>query len=110
MTYGYLKDMRFMDEPCYVYCLVDPWKRGNPPFYIGISKNPWYRFYEHSHDRCSAAYDTLQILLTMKEPRDRILKIYKECRDRRSATDLEYRLVTSTPGLLNRPYKKGKSY
>ena len=42
--------------------------------------------------------------------RDEILKIYKECRTRQEATDLEYRLVTSTPGLLNRPYKKGKSY
>jgi predicted GIY-YIG superfamily endonuclease len=108
--YGTVRHMGYMDEPCYVYCLVDPWKRGNPPFYIGISNNPWYRFYSHCHDRCSAAYDALQILLMMKEPRDRILKIYKKCPNRRAAIELEHRLVTSTPKLLNRPYVRGRSY
>ena len=42
--------------------------------------------------------------------RDEILKIYKECSDRRTALEIEYNLVKSTPKLLNRPYSRGRAY
>jgi len=95
---------------CFVYQLLDPWIDGCPPFYIGISNNPWYRFYSHCHDRCSAAYPLLSVFLRYGVTRDDILTIYKECATREEAFDLEYRLVTTTPDLLNRPYKRGKAY
>ena len=98
-----------MSEPCFVYGLFDP--RTSEPFYVGISNNPWYRFYTHCHDRCSAAWDLLQFLTqNCGFERDEILAIVKECPDRRSAFDLEYLIVTSTPGLLNRPYKRARAY
>jgi len=94
----------------YVYQLLDPWEDGCPPFYIGISINPWERFYAHCHDRFSAAYPLLQCFLRWDVPKTEILKIYQECATRRQALDLEYELVTTTPGLLNRPYRKGRAY
>lgn len=98
-----------MTATCFVYILVNP--QTGKPFYIGISNNPWYRFYEHRHDRCSAVWDFLNFLTENEGiERDLILKIYRECSSRREAFDLEYQLVTSTPGLLNRPYKRGRSY
>jgi len=99
-----------MDEPCYVYILVDPRNDGKP-FYVGISNNPRYRFYSHCHDRCSAVWDFLNFLTQNCDiERDDILKIYEHCPNRSSAFDLEYRLVTTLPGLFNRPYRRGKSY
>jgi hypothetical protein len=77
---------------------------------VGISNNPWYRFYSHCHDRSSAAYPLLSLFQKHKVPRDEILMIFRECTTRDEAFDLEYRLVIATPGLVNRPYKKGKSY
>jgi len=94
----------------FVYQLVDPWVEGRPPFYIGLSNNPWYRFYSHCHDRFSAAYPLLSVFLKWGVERDEILKIYRECTTRREAFDLEYQLVMSTPDLVNRPYKRGRSY
>lgn len=94
---------------CFVYFLLDPFEDGNP-FYIGISKNPWYRFYEHSHDRSSAAYPLMRLFRQWGVPRNDILKIHKECTTRRDALDLEYRLVMSTPDLVNRPYVRGRAY
>lgn len=93
---------------CFVCALVDPIDESI--FYIGISQNPWYRFYSHHHDRCSAAYNLLNALLGMDYTRDDILLIVKECTTRREAFDIEYRLVTSIEGLCNRPYKRGRSY
>lgn len=94
---------------CYVYVLTNPITRR--PFYVGVSNNPWYRFYSHQHDRCSAVWDFLNFLTeNMGLHRDEILKIYRRCASRREAFDLEYQLVTSTSGLLNRPYKRGRSY
>lgn len=95
---------------CFVYRLVDPWMDGCPPFYIGISNNPWYRFYSHCHDRHSAPYPLLRVFLKYGVTRDDILTIYKECQTRREAFELEYLLVTTTPDLMNRPYKRGRSY
>lgn len=106
--FGTVRDMRYLDEPCYVYILVNP--IDGKPFYIGISNNPWYRFYSHCHDYCSAARTALRSLLAGHYHRDEILKIYKKCPDRRTAYDLEYRLVTSTPNLLNKPYSNGRAY
>lgn len=98
-----------MSEPCFVYVLVDP--RHGKPFYVGISNNPWYRFYSHQHDRTSAAWGFLTFLLENEGiESSRILKIYRKCKTRREAFDLEHNLVTSTPGLLNRPYRRGRSY
>ena len=105
--YRPLRDMKFMDEPCYVYVLIDP--ISEKPFYIGISNNPIYRFECHSKERWSAAYPALRLLLG-DHCREEILWIYKKCETRSEAFEIEYRLVTSTPGLLNRPYKRGKSY
>jgi predicted GIY-YIG superfamily endonuclease len=104
---SYLKDMRFLDDPCYVYVLVNPIDK--KPFYIGISNNPWDRFRAHSKECWSAAWRPLKSLLQVF-CRDEILKIYKKCPTRAEAFELEYRLVTSTPGLLNRPYKRGRGY
>lgn len=96
---------------CFVYRLMDPLGHDVPePFYIGISNNPWYRFYSHSHDKFSAAYPLLSIFLKYGIPRDEILSIYRECATRREAFDLEYELVTTTPNLVNRPYKRGRAY
>lgn len=80
------------------------------PFYIGISNNPWYRFYSHCHDTCSAAYPLLSFFMNYGITRDEILSIYRECRTRREAFDLEYELVNTTPNLVNRPYKLGRAY
>lgn len=109
MSYYRPNDTSFMTKPCFVYFLLDPFDEWNP-FYIGISNNPWYRFYEHSHDASSAAYPLLRFFRTYEVPRDDILKIHKECVTRSEAFDLEYQLVMSTPNLVNRPYKRGKSY
>lgn len=95
---------------CFVYQLLDPWEDGCPPFYIGISNNPWYRFYTHCHDRCSAAYPLLRVFLEHGVTQEDILSIYKECQTRREAFELEYQLVTATPNLLNRPYRRGRAY
>lgn len=94
---------------CFIYALADPWDDYSP-FYIGISNNPWYRFYSHCHDPCSAAYPLLRVFLKWGVPRDEILIIAKECSTRREAFDLEYKLVTSTANLVNRPYKRGRAY
>lgn len=95
---------------CFVYQLIDPWEVDCPPFYIGISNNPWYRFYSHCHDRFSAAYPMLSFFLKHGVDRDEILRIYRECPTRRDAFDLEYHLVKTTPNLVNRPYRKGRAY
>jgi predicted GIY-YIG superfamily endonuclease len=89
-----------LSGPCYVYCLFDPMRR--KPFYIGIASNPWNRFDGHRHDCGSAAWRILNQLLEAGYQRQMILKIYKKCPDRQAALDLEYSLVTSTKGLLNR--------
>jgi predicted GIY-YIG superfamily endonuclease len=104
------RDMSFMEKPCYVYVLINP--DSKQAFYIGISVNPWWRFYAHCKDPCSAAYPALKLMFDGRDlfQRDEVLKIYRVCRTRQEALDLEYRLVTSTPGLLNRPYKRGKAY
>jgi predicted GIY-YIG superfamily endonuclease len=85
---------------CYVYFLIDPAIR--EPFYIGISNNPGYRFYEHCHDRCSAPWEILNYLLRRGVQREQILRIFKECPDRRSAFAIETQLVRSLPNLVNR--------
>lgn len=89
-----------LSGPCYVYVLVDP--RSRKPFYIGISHNPWDRFYNHLHDPCSAAWGRLRDLMEIGYVDEQIFKIYKRCRDRAAAFDLEYTLVNATSGLLNR--------
>lgn len=94
---------------CFVYFLTDPFDDNNP-FYVGISKNPWYRFYEHSHDASSAAYPLMRLFRTWEIPREEILIIGKKCATRSEAFDLEYKLVISTPNLVNRPYKRGRAY
>lgn len=95
--------------PCYVYVLFNPLT--NEPFYIGISQNPWYRFYQHCHDPCSAAWNYLGYLTeNCGCHQDDILHIYKRCPDRQTALYIEHDLVTSTAGLLNKPYKRGRSY
>ena len=91
---------RDLSGACAVYCLVHPKTR--KPFYIGISKHPNWRFYEHSHERWSAAYPTLTELLTQGYHQSQILKIYKVCSSRRLAHNLEYNLIAATPGLTNR--------
>jgi predicted GIY-YIG superfamily endonuclease len=98
--------MRDLSGTCYVYMLCDP--ETEKPFYIGIAKNPWSRFYSHCHEKWSAAWPVLQRLVE-KFGQDDILKIYRECPDRRAAFDLEYKLVSSTPGLLNRPYRRARA-
>jgi len=95
---------------CFVYQLNDPWEEGWPPFYIGISNNPWDRFYSHCHDRFSSAYPLLALFLRQGVTRDDILYIYQECQTRREAFELEHQLVTTTPNLLNRPYRRGRAY
>lgn len=95
--------MRDLSGVCYVYMLVDP--ETAQPFYIGVAKNPWSRFYSHQHEKWSAAWPELQRLL-LKFKQDDILKIHTKCPDRRSAFDLEYELVSFTAGLLNRPYSR----
>lgn len=104
------KDMSFMDDPCYVYVLMGPWNKR--PFYIGISNNPWYRFEAHRQDPCSAVWQVMRLLFDGRElfHRDEILKIYKKCATRAEALEIEYRLVVSTPKLLNRPYVRGRAY
>jgi predicted GIY-YIG superfamily endonuclease len=98
-----------MSTHCYVYGLFDP--RTLRPFYIGISQNPWLRFDQHRYDRASAAWDFLQFLTqNCGFERDEILAIFTICPDRRAALDLEYLFVTSTPDLLNRPYRRERSY
>lgn len=95
--------MRDLSGVCYVYVLFNP--ETESPFYVGVSKNPWARFYSHSHERWSAAWPVLQLLLK-RYGQDEILKIHRECPDRRTAFDLEYEMVTTTSGLLNRPYSR----
>lgn len=95
---------------CFVYRLIDVWGEDKPPFYIGISNNPWYRFYSHCHDRSSAAYPLLSVFQKYNVPRDEVLSIVRECPMRREAFDLEYHLVSSTPNLVNRPYVRGRAY
>lgn len=95
--------MRDLSGACYIYMLVDP--ETDLPFYVGIAKNPWSRFYSHQHEKCSAAWPELQRLLRVFKQAD-ILKIHTECPDRRAAFDLEYDLVRSTAGLVNRPYSR----
>lgn len=96
-----------MKEPVYVYCLIDPINR--QPFYIGISRYHWYRFEQHRTDRASPAYGYVNALLNRGIEPQQIYKIYKKCPDRITARELEYRLITSAPRLLNRdrnqPYR-----
>lgn len=99
-----------MSDPCYVYALVDP-RRDNRPFYIGISKDPFNRFYAHLHDPCSAVWDFLHFLTeNCSLDREDILCLLHKSPDRRAALDLEYELVMTLPDLMNRPYRRGKSY
>lgn len=92
--------------PCYVYFLVDP--RSCDPFYVGMSDNPWYRFYSHCHDCCSAAYYKLMELTECGYDEKHILVIHKECQDRKEAFDVEHRLIVTMAGLLNRDKRKRK--
>jgi hypothetical protein len=92
-----------LSGPCYVYVIVNPHTRN--PVYVGISKYPWERFNQHRLDRCSAAWQCVNEWLKTFPP-GHIFKIYKRCDDRRAAHDLEYKLVCSTPGLLNRDKRK----
>ena len=95
---------RDFSGPCYVYCLFDPPKRR--PFYVGISKYPFYRFEQHRRDQCSAAWPTLNRLLNEGYEAGRIYKIYKKCSDRNAALELEYKLITTTPGLVNKERRR----
>jgi hypothetical protein len=93
-----------MSTPCYVYVLINPGSK--KPIYIGISQNPWERFYQHLHDPCSSVWRALRIMFDGRGRglfhRDEVLKIYKCCPDRQSALDLEYKLINSTPNILNK--------
>ncbi len=100
MTWGYTQDL---SGPCGVYVIVNP--RTRNPFYVGISKWPWVRFDQHRTDVASAAWEELNFWLRYYPP-SHIFKIYKWCRDRRAALDLEYRLIHSVPGLLNRDTRR----
>jgi hypothetical protein len=94
---------------CFIYFLVDP--RDQKPFYIGISMSPWGRFDNHRHDPSSAAHRRLMdIIQTTGAKRGDILKIHKECRNRDEALDLEYRLINSTPGLVNKCRTRSKMF
>ncbi len=96
-------------EGCYLYLLIDP--RKGMPFYIGISQNPWQRFKAHQHDRTSAAWDFLGFLTqNCGYSRDEILWVGKCYSDRATAAEVEYQAVIAIDGLLNRPYKRGRSY
>ena len=94
----------------FVYVLVNPLRRGRPPFYVGVSIYPKGRFYDHCRDQNSPAYHLLCAFLKDGLQRDQILKIYRKCSSRREALDLEYKLVISTPNLVNRPYVRGRGY
>jgi len=96
-----------LSGPCYVYRLLYPLDQ--KPFYVGISKNPWSRFDNHMHDPCSAAYPILR-QISVGANRDQILEIYKECVDRNTALDLEFHLITTTPGLVNRCRKRSQMF
>lgn len=91
-----------MKRPCYVYVLMNP--DNKRPFYIGISENPWDRFEAHRRDPCSSAWPAMRLLFDGRDlfQRDEVLKVYKRCRDRQSAIDVEFNLINSTPGLLNK--------
>ena len=112
MTYSPYRqhNVDYLNEPTYVYVLMNPDTKD--AFYIGISVSPWGRFEQHYRDPCSAAYRIMRMLFDGRNlfHRDEILKIYKRCATRQEALDLEYRLVTTTPNLLNRPYRRGRSY
>jgi predicted GIY-YIG superfamily endonuclease len=88
-----------LSGPCGVYCIVNP--RTRNPFYVGISKYPWSRFDQHRVDVTSAAWEEMNLWLRHYPP-THVFKIYKWCPDRQAALDLEYRLIHSVPGLLNR--------
>lgn len=85
---------------CFVYVLVDP--RNRRPFYVGISKNPRARFWQHCTDTGSGGWPLARELRNLGYGADRVLKVVKRCRDRRAAMEIEHRLITSTPNLLNR--------
>jgi hypothetical protein len=91
-----------MGANCYVYLLVDP--ADNCVFYVGISINPWNRFYAHCHDRTSAVWDFLGFLTqNCARGRDEILHIYEHCTSRQMALDVERYLIATIPGLMNKP-------
>src|SRR5580765_6105397 len=92
-----------LSGPCAVYVMVVPTSR--KPFYVGISKYPWARFDQHRHDPGSAARGCLNAWLKIF-PAGHIFKIYKWCRSRNEALALEHRLISTTPGLLNRDRRR----
>ena len=89
---------------CWVYSLWFPPKK--KPFYFGISRNPWVRFDNHRSDPACGGYPYVARLLKLGYQRDQILKIYKRCKDRNEAAELEFRLIETTGGVIN--LTKGK--
>lgn len=107
-TYGPAYRPHDLTGECAVYCFVNPMTK--KVFYIGISKYPLERFKNHKNDRASSAHEELNYLLSQGIEPDRILKIYKVCKNRNEALKLEHKLITSTPNLLNRDRQPRQHY
>lgn len=95
--------------PTFVYALVYPWnvlvgtspRRKKSPFYIGVSVNPWNRFYNHRNDACSPAFGHMKYFHENGAKQDQILIIIDKLASRNKALDLEHKLITTIPHLLN---------
>jgi predicted GIY-YIG superfamily endonuclease len=107
-TYGAAYRPQDLTGECAVYCFVNPLTKKF--FYIGISKYPEVRFKNHKNDRCSSAHEELNALLSQGIAPDRILKVYKVCKNRNEALKLEHKLIISTPYLLNRDRQPRQHY
>lgn len=89
---------------CSVYFLFDP--RTRKPFYVGISKYPYGRFRAHQRDPASEAWPIVSDLVENGFSQDQILKIYKVCRDRNAAWELEHKLIHTVRGLINKDRRR----
>jgi predicted GIY-YIG superfamily endonuclease len=103
---SYYGSEKRLDGECWVYILFDPLKK--KPIYIGISRDPWLRWKQHISDPGSGAWRRVRELRAVGISQQQILKLYKRCKDRNEAAAIEFRLIETTPGVLNKT--KGKMW
>lgn len=86
----------------FVYGLFDP--RTNRFFYVGITKNPHYRFASHRNDKCSSARSTIRSIEAAGAKCE--LKILAISEERGGALAIEHHFICNLPGLVNRDANK----
>jgi predicted GIY-YIG superfamily endonuclease len=93
-----LRNPSYAKQPTFVYALVDP--RTQAWFYVGITIMPEARLQNHRTDRSSAAWERIQEI--ERAGFECEMDIVAEYADRNEALRLEYDLIMSSDGLVNR--------